>query len=512
MGNISVTLAQADNNISSAGMMNNRYCMDAGVTGINDGTRDDAPGLATAYAAAVAAGSLCLVLPVGKIYIKSRTTDAVYPYDYVIRNTVNNFVFVIPNGCEVHVTDAGPSSATYASVIQLAGAAAVTGAKAVGGGRFVHDLGYAANNWGAVYAPAACVDCKIDNLHAEEFGSTNLAAFDSSASSKGTLSNLKTIHCFKSIAQSSTQAGGTPESRGHRIFNLDIKNHVFAGLICNGIRNSIQNVTVDCSAITPVNSSAAIMLGGSSNGVTATASGGTTLTNLRLIGNPVTGSAGILIQNGVSTDTLPVTIKNIVIAGYETGIAPGGMAGALSIDGLYIQGFTYGIWKTALNSVNCTQTVIKNATITSSLGTAYGLLGGGGVTDAAQGTYLLENVTIVATTAKYWNTVPTIASAVNCTPMPLISQLTSYQRSTASSGTVTANVGINGLTLLLTAAATTLTVVFPTSPIDGQVFRLRSEAAVTTLTVTGTVAGSPVTLAAGYDRTFIYDNTATTWS
>ena len=91
-----------------------------------------------------------------------------------------------------------------------------------------------------------------------------------------------------------------------------------------------------------------------------------------------------------------------------------------------------------------------------------------------------------------------------------------WQRATPVTGnTVTATPGINGLTLEIVPAGTlaTLTVVFPTSPVDGQSFTLKISQIITTLTVTGTVAGSPGggATVAGYSRTFVYDALAASW-
>jgi hypothetical protein len=79
--------------------------------------------------------------------------------------------------------------------------------------------------------------------------------------------------------------------------------------------------------------------------------------------------------------------------------------------------------------------------------------------------------------------------------------------------TVTATTGIDGLVLLLVPAATiaALTVVFPTNPVDGQQFTLRSTQIVTVLTVTGTVSGSLTALTAAYYRLFLWDATGATW-
>jgi hypothetical protein len=82
-----------------------------------------------------------------------------------------------------------------------------------------------------------------------------------------------------------------------------------------------------------------------------------------------------------------------------------------------------------------------------------------------------------------------------------------------TAATVTATTGVDALVLLIAPAGTiaALTVVFPTNPVDGQNFVIRCSQIVTTLTVTGTVVGSPTALTVGYYRIFMWDATGATW-
>lgn len=477
-----------------------------GVTGVNSGSRDDAILLRNAMTTIVAAGGKTLVLPVGVVYLNSSVTDASYPYNYCVKNTTDDFTIVIPAGCIVYMTVAGSLGGNNTAAFLMAGAATVNRARCMGGGRIVHTLPLTANNnCSAVYVPSAGVDCVIDNLSAYGFGSTTVAAFDSSSSFKGTLTNLRAESCYIAVAQSSAQT-----TARHVISNINIIDAYFEGFTCDSGNNIISDVSVDQSAITP----AASYYGAALNGPV----GNTTITNMKLKGNPAVagaGETGLKIRNGNSSDTGKIAIFGLVIDGYESGVTPQGTKNAILIDGFEIKNFVYGVWKTAYNAVNCNDVTLRDGILDTG---TYGLLSGGSVSDATQGYYNLDNVQFLGTiTTKYYNTsgaqigfYNNLANAV----IPAIAIQSKYQRVVATAAsTVTATVGIDDLTLDLVPAGTlaTLTVVFPTSAVDGQRFTLRSSQIVTTLTVTGTVAGSPVALTAGYSRTFIYDGTATTW-
>lgn len=94
---------------------------------------------------------------------------------------------------------------------------------------------------------------------------------------------------------------------------------------------------------------------------------------------------------------------------------------------------------------------------------------------------------------------------------------TSYDTSTATSGTITAGTGKPGL-IINSAGGTTLTIKLPASPMDGQIYWVGSVGAFTTVTwqdsggTAGNVIGGQVALG-GVNRgqTFLYDNGLTKW-
>jgi len=482
----------------------NSFAEAAGVTGVNDGTRDDAILLRTAYASAVAAGASSLILPLGVVYLNSAITDVSYPYNYCVKNTVDDFSIVIPAGCTVFMTIAGSLGGNNTAAFLLAGAATVNRARVTGGGRIVHTLPLTANNnCSAVYIPAAGVDCTIDNLTAVGFGSTTVAAFDSSSSFKGTLTRLKTESCYMSVAQSSAQT-----TASHVISDIDILNAYFQGLTIDSGNNIVTNISVDQSGITP----AAGYYGCALNGPV----GNTTVCNMKLKGNAAVGGAGetgLKIRNGTAGNTGKVAVFGLVVSGYESGITPQGTRNSILIEGFEVSNFTYGIWKTPFNGVNCNEVTLKDGILDSSVGGSYGLLSGGTAADATQGLYNLNNVQMIGSIGtKFFNTSGNqIGSVINqpLSAMPPLAIQSKYQI-VASAASVVATASIDGLTTILTGTTNTA-LTTPATPVDGQSWNFKLEGALT-LTFTGTVAGgNPGAVAAGYSRTLIYDGTAATW-
>lgn len=89
------------------------------------------------------------------------------------------------------------------------------------------------------------------------------------------------------------------------------------------------------------------------------------------------------------------------------------------------------------------------------------------------------------------------------------------QYSTATSGTVSIQNTKQNVQLVHDAVslAVTLTVTFPSAPIDGQTFGFCSTLGVTTLTLSSglSIIGGVSTIAAGGFATWIYDVTANKW-
>lgn len=89
------------------------------------------------------------------------------------------------------------------------------------------------------------------------------------------------------------------------------------------------------------------------------------------------------------------------------------------------------------------------------------------------------------------------------------------QRSTLTSGTITVQDTQQDVQLIHDAAslAVTLTITFPASPVDGQIFGVTSTLGVTTLTITSaiTVVNTLTALIAGGFATWMYDATSSKW-
>jgi len=89
------------------------------------------------------------------------------------------------------------------------------------------------------------------------------------------------------------------------------------------------------------------------------------------------------------------------------------------------------------------------------------------------------------------------------------------QYSTATSGTITGNTTKQDSWIIHNGAslAVTLTIAFPSSPVDGQRFGVTSTLGVTTLTLSSaiTLVGSIATLAAGGFAEWMYDINSDKW-
>ncbi len=498
-----------------------------GVTGINDGTRDDAPLLAIAYSAAVAAGSKSLVLPVGNVYVNARIPDASYPFDYVVRILVDDFTIVVPPGCLIHDLNVGGGTAgTYLDIFQVGGgnATAVKRSGVLGGGKFIHATPGAGNNFSsAVHLTSTSDQCFIDNLSADGLASQGDGVFDNSSANRASMSRLSVKNCVQGVMQSSTSATvkatisditvldykgtGSVPGTGLAIYGYDVT--LSGKIITDNTSNTAS--TVACHAI-DINS--ASLLG-------ILNAGGATI---RCIGPGPVGHTqlGIFINGNSLTGTAPLVFGDVALTAFDNPVLLSGVTKDVHSESLTIENATFAVERVSSNAACTGDLSINNLDISN---VYQGLYAG---SNAQTGKVILGKTKIAlfsgsggTTIDANTNTIIPLGpvkrvdyagggSPINSTAIPIANR-GDYQRSVASSGTVTATAGIAGLTLLLTAAATALTVVFPTSPVDGQSFRLRSINVVTTLTVTGTVAGSPAALTAGYDRTFVYDSTAATW-
>lgn len=180
------------------------YAMSAGVTGINDGTRDDAPLIRDAYAAAVLGGYKALLLPIGKIYVNQRIHDAVYPFDYVLKVTVNDFTIIFPSGSLIiDQNPLDPYGNNSLDIFQFTG----TRSGITGGGRFTH--AQPDNNVTcAVHLTNPAQDCFIDNLSAYGLHNQGSGCFDDSSDHGGSMGNLYIEHCANGVSQQNSGTAG----------------------------------------------------------------------------------------------------------------------------------------------------------------------------------------------------------------------------------------------------------------------------------------------------------------
>jgi hypothetical protein len=221
------------------------YASNYGVTGVNNGSRDDTPLLQTAYAAAVATGANALILPQGDVYCKSYTRDSNYPYSYVIRCAANDFKIIVPDGCTVHCTviddgQGGANPSNYWSLFQFTGQrSGITG-----GGHFVHATpGYSGampNNYvSASHLAASSSDCYQINLSADGFVPP-IGVFDNSSSYGGLQALLRVRTCQRGVIQSSA----APTTRPF-MFGCQVSDYYAYGIGFQGNRIYAGNLRVD---------------------------------------------------------------------------------------------------------------------------------------------------------------------------------------------------------------------------------------------------------------------------
>ena len=485
------------------------YAAAYGVSGINNGSVDDTPSLQAAYAAAVSAGSNALILPTGNVYLQSYTAANSYPFSYVLRVAVNDFQIVVPQGCIVYCTvvddgQGGTTATNYWSLFQFTGSrSGITG-----GGQFKHTVpgytGTTPNNYVAVsHLTASSVDCYQTNLIANGFV-PSIGVFDNSSSFSGFQAMLRVRTCQNGVVQSSTlnQAGA--------IYGCTVEDYYYKGIEIAGARISAGNLRAD--DLTSFSGTTAAGLA-----ISSPATAFVNVVGIQVNG-PYTTDNGQGNRNGILINPSGTTAGGLInVTNYQLQ----GLDNAINILGYpSVQMFTAGTIKNcafvidkSVNSVHCGDTYINGLVADSCY---YGFSQNFAFGAATEGLFYLSGAIRVTNlgsglNANCWTATNSIVQ--NCavvTPNPPLAYLHTWQRSTANVGTVTAG-SINDLTLEQSGVASTLTIVFPASPVDGQVFTLRASAAVTNLTVTGTVAAAPATLAPGYNRQFVYDGTAAMW-
>lgn len=314
------------------------YAKRYGVTGINDGSRDDAPLIRTAYAEAVAAGASALVLPVGDVWMKTYdgTADSqtVYPYYTMLRIAASNFSIIVPEGCTVHIDEtlsyAGGSSPTY-SCFCIYNASTAKYSKITGGGHFKHE-GNTTNRVMPAYITALTDDCEISNLSAENFYPQAVGVFDCSTSYQGRLLNLKVLGCFAGVLQSSGTSTTAVEIR-----NIWVKNYKKYGVGMAGANNTVSQIIADNSEYA------------TAQGLVATNAGlyiqnrasGHRISDVTVTGSDITAGAdarAVLIDGNVTGISDPITIRGLKASGVYHVFKSQGIAVPVEISDVQVSG------------------------------------------------------------------------------------------------------------------------------------------------------------------------------
>jgi hypothetical protein len=489
------------------------FCFDAGVTGVNDGSRDDAPLLRAAYASAVAAGAKCLILPVGDVYLKSYAGSAAYPGYYSYQINVSDFITVIPPGCRVHVTytDNG-SGNNVVDAFQISGAGVgseISRSGVLNFGTILHDTpgmtGTTPNNYACAYhASAYTKDCFYDG-GGSVFGfmCTAYGCIDNSSSFNGRISNANVIQCYQGPTQSSSQT----TTQGV-LENIKVKDFYKVGVQANGNNVRLSGISVFSGTDVAMAASATAI------DITATAKN-IVINGFEVVGPNATGAStgnsryGINIHPSVYTAGAGPVIGDGTIIGMDWGIIMSGVVDTQRIANIDMRSCSRGISKAALSGNNCGDTFLSNVRIDDAVYALDVNFNGA----ATQGLYHGSNVQLTNTRGggATFNNNGKIVGFWNgsAPPVPMIND--NLIQRVASAASVTATAGVDQLTTLLTGTTNTA-LTPPANPFDGQRWTLRSEGAIATFSfASGTFAGAPSSLTAGYSRAFVYSSAITSW-
>jgi hypothetical protein len=316
---------------------------------------------------------------------------------------------------------------------------------------------------------------------------------------------LRVRTCQNGVVQSSTsnQAGA--------IYDCTVEDYYYNAFAIAGARISAGNLRAD---------DLTSFSGTTANGLTISspATAWVNVVGIQVNGPYTTDNGqhsrkGILIDPSGTTAGGLINVTNYQFQGLDVGISISGYPNVQMFTAGTMKYCSYIINKSPNSSVHCGDTYFNGLVADSCY---YGFSQNFQNGPATEGLFYLSGAICVTNLGggsnhNCWRATNSVVQ--NCeviTPIPPLAYLYTWQRSTATIGMVTAG-SINNLTLEQAGAASTLTIVFPENPVDGQVFTLRASAAVAALTVIGTVAAAPTTLAAGYDRQFIYDGAAALW-
>lgn len=487
----------------------NTYCQQAGVTGVNDGSRDDAPLLLAAYNAAVAAGAKSLVLPVGLICIKSRVVDASYPNDYVVRVASNqdDFQIVIPTGCVIrdYVTSAG-SSGNANDIFQLMGNRQSIG----GGGRFEHNSpGYGNNQSCAVHLTSGSDECYAVNLSVKGYCCTGYGAVDNSSSNRGTIALVNVEDCVYGVMQSHS----TNVTQRGMIFDCQVRKFRSTAFSINGYDNQVVNCVADNagSGYDAVQNAAIAHQGKLRN---------LQITNFMGYGDTTNGGSGYGIYLAPSSVVAggKVSVHQARVQNFNASIGMNGCNVEINYSDVMSVAANFQNHVTWLGTNG--KTVFKNLSINNgvtvfSRGAA---ATGDAYFDGVSYTGLQGSAVVWSTTnspaayvRQYDNVTTDGTNDSNGSVSRLPITLDKTKQRVASAASVTATAGINKLITILTGTTNTA-LTPPANPNDNQEWTLRSEGAIATFSfASGTFASAPSSLTAGYSRTFVYSSAISSW-
>lgn len=367
-----------------------------GVTGINDGTRDDAALMRNCYADAVSKGIKTIVMPAGVVWFNTYTTLGVYPYNYCVQSTVDDFTFICPTfDCVIFTSIPATTNPVTLLQINTPGGSAVTKRNRVIGIRFIHTLGAASNNCGAVLSAANTDDSHLSFLYAKGFG-VPYGSIDVSSSFNGYMHNIEADSCNYGIGQSSSSTMVRT-----LMSNLWARNCLLDGIFVNGPNVMLNSVYAENNARAGIN----INSFGS----------GIQLSNFHILGNAkAAGSIGVIAgQLDSYAPTGNIQISDGMIDGCETALSPRGLQNLCSFDRIKIYNSVYALWAIANGGRHNTDMVVRDVTVDTS---SYGILMGDTAASTAERYLIARNLRMLNVSTPWWNTSSVVKQAWQCFP------------------------------------------------------------------------------------------------
>lgn len=390
--NFTSTIAQPDTQFTSdfyalyPGYPNQIYASSFGVTGINDGTRDDAALIRAWVAANMTPGQttpVTLIMPVGDVWFNSLITGDTDGYDYGVRIDASNFTLVTPSGYVAHTNI---TTAPVGTLNVLWKFKAATGNnswnRVLGPGRWQHETPGNGNNfmhciiWGATTRNSVL----SGKSQFFGFGSPTVGCCDMSSTGPTGLWCIGPY--FERVGKGFVQSSSTGNFWG-MFDDITVFNYAL-----NGVQTSAPGIevgSISCSNVGVSNASAAgITFGNDCSDIV--------FGTLKVTENTTAATIGVqFIQSGASPSGT-VNGGSIEVSGAQTGVFFKGVRNNANIGSIKTKNCpTAHVRKLSQSGFNCDQVNIGNLTCLAGGAGGSSLFCGTGTTDTAQAGFTIGN-------------------------------------------------------------------------------------------------------------------------